>query len=75
MIEFLVNINQELIKKYEENPEKEQRQLIISNFLKQKNCFFKISIDDAFNILKDLEIANYEETYIKLIDYSEYIKD
>ena len=75
MIDFLIDVNQELIKKYENNSEKQQKQLIISSFLKEKNCFFKISINDAYNILKDLEISNYEETYLKLVDYGEYIKD
>ena len=72
MLEFLKNINAKLINKYSENPQKLERQLIISNFLRYDDCFFKVSIEDAFNILKDLEIKDYEETYINLISYDKY---
>jgi len=75
MLDFLVNANKELIKKYENDFIKLQKQLIISNLLKQKNCFFKISIEDAYSILKDLEISNYEETYANIISYNEYLND
>ena len=75
MIEFLIKVNNELINKYKDNPEALERQMIISGLLKQKNCFFKIPVDTAYNILRDLEITNYEETYLNIISYNEYIKD
>ena len=75
MIEFLININKELIKKYDGDPEKQERQLIISCILTQKNCIFKLTIEDAYNILKDLQISNYKDVYENLISYNEYLKD
>ena len=73
MIESLRKINTELMNKYNNNPRKLERQLMISNFLKHDDCFFRIKIEDAFKILKDLEISNYEETYIILVSYDNYI--
>lgn len=72
MLEFLKSINNQLINKYKNNPKKLERQLMIANFLKYDDCFFRISIEDSFKILKDLEISNYEETYIGLISYDKY---
>ena len=72
MIESLRNLNKELIKSYENNPKKLERQLMISNFLKHDDCFFRISIEDAFKILKELGISNYEEAYIDLVSYDNY---
>lgn len=72
MLEFLKSINTQLINKYQNNPRKLEKQLMISNFLKHEDCFFRISIEDAFRILKDLEISNYEETYINLVSYDKY---
>ncbi len=74
MIEELVKKNQELIKKYENNQRKLANQIMISKFLKHKRCFFDFSMEDSYNILKDLEVENIEETYIKLISYNNYIK-
>ena len=72
MIETLRDINKDLINKYYNNPRKLEKQLMISNFLKHDDCFFRLTIEDAFKVLKDLEITNYEETYISLISYDKY---
>jgi len=72
MLEFLKSINTQLINKYQNNPRKLERQLMISNFLRHDDCFFRIPIEDAFKILKDLEISNYEETYINLVSFDKY---
>jgi len=72
MIESLRKINLKLIKQYENNPTKLKKQLIIFNFLKHNDCFFKISIEDSYNILKDLGISNYKETYIELISCNNF---
>ena len=48
------------------------KQLLISNILKNNECFLKLKIEDAYNILKDLEIKNYKECYKNLISYSKY---
>ena len=72
MIESLRNLNKQLINKYGDNSKKLERQLMIANFLKHDDCFFRISIEDAYKILKDLEIENDEETYIELVSYDKY---
>ena len=72
MINLLINKNNELLKKYQSG-EKREKQLIIAKFLKSKDCFFKVRIEEAYNILKDLEFDNYEEIYLNLISYDSYI--
>ena len=72
MLKFLRDINIKLINKYEDDPKKLERQLMISNFLRYDDCFFRISVEDAFKILKDLDIMNYEETYINLVSFNNY---
>ena len=74
MIDVLRDINNKLLIKYENDFKKFEKQLMISNILRYDKCFFKLSIEDAFNILKDLEISNYKEVYLKLISYNEYIE-
>ena len=72
MLKFLRDINIKLMNKYEDDPKKLERQLMISNFLRYDDCFFRISVEDAFKILKDLDIMNYEETYINLVSFNNY---
>ncbi len=74
MLNSLKDINNKLLIKHKNNPEKFEKQLMISNFLKDNKCFFKISIEDAYNILMDLEIANYKDIYVSLISYNDYVK-
>lgn len=69
----LIEKNKELLEKYNNNQTLKEKQLIIARFLKNKNCFFNIRIEEAYNILKDLEIENYEEVYLELISYNTYI--
>ncbi len=72
MIKELRDKNELFIVKYANNKRKLNKYLLIANILKEDQCFFKININDAFNILKDLEISNYEEYYISLINYNVY---
>ena len=74
MLNSLKDINNKLLIKHKNNPEKFEKQLMISNFLKDNKYFFKISIEDAYNILMDLEIANYKDIYVSLISYNDYVK-
>ena len=73
MIEELIKKNSELLKKYNDNEQMKEKQLIISKFLRKKDCFFNIKIEEAYNILKDLGIDNYKEVYLNLISYDNYI--
>ena len=46
----------------------------ISNILEDKYCFFKMSIEDAFKILKDLKYNTKEsyEIYENMISFEKY---
>lgn len=72
MLETLREQNSKLILKYQNNKRMLDKQLLISNILKNNECFLKLKIEDAYNILKDLEIKNYKECYKNLISYSKY---
>ena len=72
MIDTLRSINRDLMNRYDKNPRKLEHQLMIANFLKYNDCFFRITIEDAFKILKELEISNCEETYITLVSFDNY---
>ena len=60
-----------LIEKYEkeENKKKLQRLYIINKILENDKAFLSIPVEDAINILKDLEIENYKEIYIELMSF------
>lgn len=72
MIKELRKINQKLIFKYQTDKNKLNRQLLIFNILKNEDCFFKLDIETAYNLLKDLEIENYKECYLEQVLYSKY---
>ena len=65
--------NIELIKKYESDAIKLNRQYLIANLLKKDDCFFELKVEDALNLIKDLEYSNVEEIYLKLISYDNYV--
>ena len=60
-----------LIEKYEkeENKKKLQRLYIINKILENDKAFLSIPVEDAINILKDLEIENYKGIYIELMSF------
>ena len=74
MMEKYQDINNKLINYYENiHDEKSlKKHLIIRDILKNEDCFFKMSIDEAFSILKDLKIANVKQEYQQLISPSNY---
>ena len=51
------------------NCSEEEKQKIIMNILEDNNCFVKMNIEDAYSILRDLNIKEEEikETYISLM--------
>lgn len=55
MLDELRKKNSLLIEKYENNLEELNRQLIISELLKNDKCFYIIPIELAYNLLQDLE--------------------
>ena len=66
--------NIELIKKYESDAIKLNRQYLFANLLKKDDCFFELQVEDALNLIKDLEYSNVEEIYLKLISYDNYVR-
>lgn len=74
MIDELRKINNELINKNANDLEELKKQKIISELLKDDNCFFKIGIEVAYAILRDLGISEGELSvkYMDLIDAKHY---
>ena len=72
MLEKLKKINLELIDNEELSQENLEKQLLIRKILSDKDCFFKISIETAYSILRDLGIRKdkLKEVYSELIDYT-----
>lgn len=69
MLDRLREINERLIKLNSNNKEILNKQLLIQKILMEEDCFQKIDIETAFNILKDLQIPkeNLKDIYLTLI--------
>ena len=74
MLKKLIEINNSLIASYASDERKLERQFVISNLLKNDDCFFELPIEEAFGLLKDLGISDYEEIYLNLVSYENYNK-
>ena len=74
MLKKLIEINNSLITSYASDERKLERQFVISNLLKNDDCFFELPIEEAFSLLKDLGISDYEEIYLNLVSYENYNK-
>ena len=71
MINELRRVNRNLL--FNAKTEKEQQiQKTIMNILEDNNCFTKMNVDDAYNILRDLKIKeeNLKNTYVQLVTNS-----
>lgn len=70
MLDKLRKINQKLIEKYKNNQDyqNETMQKIISRLLMDDDCFFKISIEQAYAIFRELKINKeaFSEIYLQL---------
>lgn len=78
MVDKLKEKNEELLKKYidEENKEKIYRHKIIKALLLKDDCFIKMSMEDIYNILDDLgyEKEEFKDIYMSLASSKEYKK-
>lgn len=74
MLNKLREINERLIILYKTEPEKIKKQKLIKILLANNKCFFKIDMDTAISILKDLEIPDNKllEVYSSLINSETY---
>lgn len=70
MIEKLQTINNNLINQNNHNSQRQKKYQIIKQILDIPNCFLKMTIEQAYAILRDLQIpeTNLKETYLILID-------
>ena len=69
MREKLIEINNELIK-----ITKNKKYILIGKLLEDKKCFFKLDINTAYNILRDLKIKeeDIKKAYMNLLDANNY---
>lgn len=73
MLNELRTLNETYIKKAS-NDDELKKQMLIKELLKNDRCFFKISIKDAYSILRDLRIKQdkLKIVYEKLIEESNF---
>ena len=69
MLDKLIEENNIIINETTDNETKEKH-LLIKKMLSDKNCFFKINIETAYAILRELNVSeeNLKNTYEELID-------
>ena len=69
MINKLREINNKLLNIYDINSDKYKKQLQIKNILVDDGCFYRIKIETAYSILRDLGIAesDLKSVYKQLI--------
>ena len=74
MIQELRNKNELLLKSVNKNEDLYIRLVIIKKILLDEKCFFKMNIDDAYNILLDLGYSKEEalNAYKKLISFDSF---
>lgn len=73
----LENIRQRnnlLIQKYMNDKDNLYRQNLIKKLLSDDDCFFKITIEETYNILTDLEYSEkeLEKIYMDLVSYNNF---
>ena len=70
MIEKLQTLNKKLLKLYENDKEKKEKQILIQKILQEPNCFYKMDVETAYAILKDLKIPQekIKNIYLELLD-------
>ena len=73
MLNELRALNETYIKKAS-NDDELKKQMLIKEIIKNDRCFFKISIKDAYSILRDLRIKQdkLKIVYEKLIEESNF---
>ena len=73
MIEVLKAINARLIMGNINNPEELKKQELIKKLLQEKDCFLKMDMETAYQILEDLKIPQdkMRNIYLELINPEE----
>lgn len=74
MIEKLKKINDKYIELNKDNEVNLKKHVLIKQILNDSRCFFKMDIENAYAILRDLGIKeeNLQEIYKELIDIKNF---
>lgn len=74
MIKKLKALNKKLINYYKDDNANLRKQLLIQKLLEEPECFFKMKIETAYALLKDLNIVeeDIKKIYLELIDIKNY---
>jgi len=66
----LIEMNEVIISNNQDDSDLLKRHLLIRNILNEKNCFLKMSMKEAYSILKDLGLSEEEITltYVVLLE-------
>lgn len=75
MINKLKEINNKILENNLENAEVLKKHQIIKKILDEDKCFFRMPIENAYAILRDLTIKeeDLQMVYMELIDDSQFI--
>ena len=75
MVEKLRELNEKLINNYQDDPVNLEKQKLIKEILNEDKFIFKIDIETAYAILRDLTIKeeDLEKVYSELIDINNYV--
>ena len=69
MINKLQELNEEILKHNLNNKKEYDKHVMIRKILQEKDCFHKMSIEQAYAILRDLHIEeeNLQKVYMNLV--------
>ena len=75
MVEKLRELNEKLINNYQDDSVNLEKQKLIKEILNEDKFIFKIDIETAYAILRDLTIneEDLEKVYSELIDINNYV--
>lgn len=75
MVEKLRELNEKLINNYQDDTVNLEKQKLIKEILNEDKFIFKIDIETAYAILRDLTIKeeDLEKVYSELIDINNYV--
>lgn len=75
MVDRLKELNEKLINNYRDDPVNLEKQKLIKEILNEDKFIFKIDIETAYQVLRDLTIKeeDLEKVYSELIDIDNYV--
>lgn len=75
MVDRLKELNEKLINNYQDDPVNLEKQKLIKEILNEDKFIFKIDIETAYQVLRDLTIKeeDLEKVYTELIDIDNYV--